>query len=175
MSDNGRIGIIFACHVLLYLLLGEINFLLSPLALHIHGDALLILFIGLYLNRMGGLICVLLIGFIADAAHPVPHGTYVIGYLGIWLFFVWGNRRIRRQNPLQVRALAAGAQFIWLSILTVIMALQTGPLTLHWARIASDMIFSSAIAFLAAGYWCSLQRDILYSLGWNLEAELPKI
>lgn len=173
MSDNGRISIIFACHLLLFILLGELNFILSPLSLHFHGDTLLILFFGLYFNRLGGLLTASFMGFLAEALHPVPHGTYVVGYLAIWLFIVWGQRRIRRQNPLHVMTLAAVAQLLWMFALTLVMQLEGSQLNLFWPRILTEIGLSFLVTFLVAWQWCKLQRGLLYSLGWNLEAGMP--
>ena len=173
MSDNGRIGIIFACHLLLYYLLGEINFMLAPFSIYLHGDALLVLFFGLYFNRLGGLLAASIMGFLTEALHPAPHGTFVAGYLGIWLFIVWGQRRIRRQNPLHVMTLAAFTQLFWLIFLSGILFVKANPVTLSWSRALTEIFLSFAFTFLVAWQWCKIQCWLLYSLGWNIEAELP--
>ena len=175
MSDNGRITLIFFCNLLLYFLLGEFNFFLGSLSLHFHADALLVVFFGLYLARLGGLICATLLGFLVDSTSPVPYGTYVIGYLSIWLFIVWGQKRIRRQNHMHVRTLAASAQALWMLILGLVLFSQDFMHPIHWSRIALEILFSSGLTFIIAWRWTRFQKRLLYSLGWNIEAEMSQI
>lgn len=175
MSDNGRISLIFFSNLLLYFVVGECNFILSGLSLHFHADALLIVFFGLYLGRLGGLISATILGFLADSISPVPHGTYVIGYLTIWLFFVWGQRRIRRQNHMHVRSLAVVAQMLWMVLLSLVLMSRDSMATFHMGRIVSEMLFSGALTFLLAWRWCQFQKQLLFWLGWNIEAEMSQI
>mgnify|MGYP000070424193 FL=1 len=175
MSDNGRITLIFLCNLLLYFIVGELNFFLGGLSLHFHADALLILFFGLYLGRMAGLVSATLLGFLADSVSPVPHGTYVIGYLGLWLFLVWGQRRIRRQNPVHLRTLAAATQILWLLLLTLHLRTGMEPNTVYWQRILMEILFSGSLTYALAWPWCRFQKNLLYSLGWNIEAEYSQL
>jgi cell shape-determining protein MreD len=175
MSDNGRITLIFFCNLLLYFIIGEFNFFLGSLSLHFHGDALLVLFFGLYLGRLGGLISATLLGFLADSANPVPYGTYVIGYLSLWLFFVWGQKRIRRQNHMHVRTLGAVAQLLWMFLLSLVIFSLDSSATVFWSRILFEMLFSTVLTFLLAWRWCQIQKNLLFSLGWNIEAEMSQI
>ena len=175
MSDNGRITLVFLSNLLLYFVIGECNFILSSLSLHIHADALLIVFFGLYLGRLGGLLSATILGFLADSISPVPHGTYVIGYLSIWLFFVWGQRRIRRQNHMHVRSLAVVAQLLWMVMLTLVVVTRDSLATFYWNRVVSEMLFSGVLTFLVAWRWCQFQKRLLFWLGWNIEAEMSQI
>ena len=175
MSDNGRITLIFFCNLLLYFIIGECNFFLDGFSLHFHGDTLLVLFFGLYLGRMGGLVSATVLGFLADSVSPVPHGTYVIGYLSIWLFILWGQKRIRRQNHLHVRTLAVLAQLLWMLLLSMVVFSTDSFTTVYWGRVLSEIAFSIAVTFLAAWRWCQFQKRLLFSLGWNIEAEMSQI
>lgn len=175
MSDNGRISLIFICNLLLYFLVGELNFMLGSLSLHFHADALFIIFFGLYLGRLGGLVSATILGFFADSVSPVPYGTYVIGYLSMWLFLIWGQKRIRRQNHTHVRFLAALTQFFWMVMLSIVIFSQDSMNTVYWNRILMEILFSTVLVYVFAWSWCRFQKNLLYSLGWNIEAEMSQI
>ena len=172
MSDNGRISLLFVLNLVFFFLIGEINNSLSMLNVSLHLDVLLILFFGLHINRTMSLVYTLILGLLANASHPVPPGTYVIGYLSLWLFIVWSQRRIRRQNPRHVRIVAIGGQLL----LILGPSLYLGGTSLgsmaYWNRILLDLLFSFLAIYLLAWPWCSIQRRFLHSLGWNLEAQL---
>lgn len=175
MSDNARVTLLFFSHILLYFIIGQLNSLLGGWSLHLHLDALLLVFFGLFLNHMKGLVFSALLGFMADAVHPVPYGTYLIGYVLLWAFFVWSQRRIRRQNPLHVRIITVIAQSLWL--LGLALFLGTGLWTewTYWQRILVDLLASALVLFLFAWPWCHLQKKLLYSLGWDLDAQLTRM
>jgi cell shape-determining protein MreD len=175
VSDNGRISLIFLLNLMLYFLIGEMNFLVGKYAVHLHLDALLILFFGIYLSRLSSLVCSALLGFLADAMHPSPVGTYVVGYLFLWVFFVWFHHRIRRQNKTHVRALAASGQAIWLVYLSIAFGLNQLDQPSYWHRVAFDLSLSVAIVYALAWPWCNIQKRLLYTLGWDLEAQMPKM
>ncbi len=175
MSDNGRISLIFICNLLFYFLLGELNFFLGSLSLHFHADALLVLFFGLYLGRFGGLVSATILGFLVDSVSPAPYGTYVFGYLTMWLFLIWGQKRIRRQNHSHVRSLAALTQLLWMIMLSIVIFSQDTHATVHWSRILMEIGFSTVLVYALAWWWCRFQKNLLYSLGWNIEAEMSQI
>ncbi|MEX0326308.1 MAG: rod shape-determining protein MreD [Puniceicoccaceae bacterium] len=175
MSDNGRISLIFLLNLILYFVAGEINFLLETWSLRLHLDALLILFFGLHLNRISSLVYTAILGFLADSIHPAPEGTYVAGYLFLWLLFVNFQRRIRRQNRTHVRAVAAGAQAFWLLALAVFLGFQQWDQWIYWQRILLDLFFSAAVVYALAWPWCYFQKQFLYNLGWDLESEISRM
>ena len=175
MSDNGRVSLIFVLNLLLYFIAGEVNFLLGNWSIHLHMDALLILFFGIYLTRISSLVYTALLGFLADALHPAPPGTYVAGYLFLWLFFVWFSRRIRRQNKTHIRALAASGQAIWLVALSVILGMDQLDQPFYWHRIIHDLLLSLAFVYAFAWTWCNLQKKFLHGLGWDLEAHITRM
>jgi len=175
MSDNGRISLIFACNLLLYFIIGQLNFLLGDWAIHIHLDALIVLFFGLYLSRISSLLFTSLLGFLADAMHPAPAGTYVVGYLCLWLFYVWCQGRIRRQNRIHLRSVAAIAQGIWLIALGLTLGSGQWSEGAYWNRIIYEMVLSVGLVFVFSSPWCKFQRKLLYSLGWDLEAQMTHL
>ncbi|NDV61225.1 hypothetical protein G0Q06_02035 [Puniceicoccales bacterium CK1056] len=172
MSDNGRISLLFLINILLYFFIGMINNMASGFSIHLHLDVLLLIFSGLYLTRLSGLFLAALLGLLADAANPVPTGTFLVGYLAIWLFFVWCQRRIRRQNKIHVRTVAVVAQLSWIIFLGLFLgkgALSEWP---YWQRILSDVLVSCVCLYLVVWPWCRTQNSLLYSLGWDLEAQI---
>ena len=137
MSDNARVTLLFVFNVLLYLGIGEVNTIISGWAVYLHLDALLLVFFGLYLNRMSGLLFTALLGFLVESMYPVPTGLYLVAYLGIWLFFVGCQRRIRRQNPFHVRWVTVAAQCLWLLLLSFVLGSGSIGQWLYWQRVIS--------------------------------------
>lgn len=172
MSDNGRLSLIFAFTALAYLVIGEINTIISGWAVYLHLDALLLVFFGLFLNRISGLVYTALLGFLVEAMYPVPTGLYLIGYLGIWLFFTWCQRRIRRQNPYHVRGVVVAIQAVWMLVLAFVLGSGWIGTFAYWQRVLVEIALSSLAIYLLAWPWCQFQKKLLYSLGWDLEAQV---
>lgn len=175
MSDNGRVAILFGLNVLLMLILGEINHALSGFSLRLHLDVLLVLFFGLYLGTWPGLLYAALFGLAADARYPVPLGFFLIGYLLMWLMLVFSQRRIRRQSAVHVRTVAILAQGAWILMISFLLGddmLTTGA---YWLRVLTDLLFSLGLLYALAWPWCRFQHRLLYSLGWDLEAQPPRM
>lgn len=175
MSDNGRLSLLFLCHVLLYLAIGEVNTFISQWGLYLHLDALLLLFFGLYLSQLRGLLYAAVLGFLVESMSPVPHGLALAGYLGIWLFFVACQRRIRRQNPFHVRTVTIAVQLLWLLVLSLLMGSHWLGEPAYLKRVLTDMLVSSLALYLLAWPWCQFQKKLLYSLGWDLEAQISRL
>lgn len=172
MSDNGRISLIFAFTVVAYIAIGELNTLISGWSVYLHMDALLLVFFGLYLNRISGLLYTALLGFLVESMYPVPGGLYLIGYLGIWLFFTWCQRRIRRQNPYHVRGVVVAIQALWMLVLAFVLGGESIGTLVYWHRILVEILASALIIYLLTWPWCLFQKKLLYSLGWDLEAQV---
>ena len=107
--------------------------------------------------------------------HPVPFGTFAAGYLFLWLFFVWCQRRIRRQNRLHIRSVATVGQFLWLAGLTLAMGRHMLDEPFFWQRLLLETILSCTVVFVFAGAWCQFQKQFLRALGWDLEAQMSAL
>ena len=173
MSDNGRISVLFLLNLLLYFLAGEFNFYLTQWSVYLHLDALLIVFFGLYVSRTSSLVFTALLGCLADAMNPAPGGTYLIGYICLWMYFVWCQRRIRRQNSIHVRAVTAVGQLLWMGVLLAVAGTAQWGSLVYWGRILAEVLLSAVVVYLLAWPWCRFQKQFLYSLGWDLEALPP--
>ncbi len=173
MSDNGRISILFLLNLLLYFLAGELNFYLAHWAVHLHLDALLIVFFGLYVSRTSSLLYTALLGGLAGAMNPLAGGTYIIGYVCLWMYFVWCQRRIRRQNSIHVRAATAVGQLLWMLVLVLFDGTYQWGSTAYWGRFLTELLLSTVVIYLLAWPWCRFQKKFLYTLGWDLEALPP--
>ena len=172
MSDNGRISLLFVFNLIFYFLVGEANNSLSGLNISLHLDVLFVLFFGLYIGRTIGLFYTLLLGLLTSASHPVPLGTYLVGFLFLWMFLVWSQHRIRRQNPRHVRTVAAIAQAVLIVGLTLFLGRHAMGSAGFWQRVFFDLTFSLLAVYLLAWPWCRFQHRMLHSLGWNLDAHL---
>lgn len=174
MSDNGRLSLVFLFNILLYFFIGLANNITSGWSVTLQLDALLLIFFSLYLTRFFGLFFTVILALLADAAHPVPAGTYLIGYLALWLFFVWCQRRIRRQNPLHVRLVATVAQIAWIVALGLFLGKARLAEAVYWQRLLTDTVVSAAGIYLLVWPWCRFQHKLLHSLGWDLEAQIAR-
>ena len=175
MSDNGRVSLLFLANLILLFVVGEFNHVISDWGIHLHADVLLVVFFGLFLTRISSLLYTVLLGFLADALHPVPFGTYAAGYIAMWLFFVWCQRRIRRQNRVHIQTVAALAQLFWMAALTVLMGRHLLGEVYFWQRLLLDTILSCTVVFVSAAAWCALQKKLLHFLGWNLDAQMSPL
>jgi cell shape-determining protein MreD len=175
MSDNGRVSLLFLANLLLFFTISELNHLASGWGIYLHVDALLVVFFGLYLTRISSLLSAVVLGFLADALHPVPFGSFAAGYLLLWLFFVWCQRRIRRQNRLHIRTVATIGQLIWLTALTLTMGRHMLGEAFFWQRLLLESILSCTTVFVFAAAWCRFQRQFLHVLGWDLEAQMSPL
>lgn len=172
MSDNGRISLLFFLNILLYFVLGIINNAVSGFSIHLHLDVVLLVFSGLYLNRLSGLLLAVLLGLLTDAVHPVPAATYLFAYIAFWLFFVWCQRRIRRQNKAHVRSVSIAAQLVWILVLGLLLGRGALGEWVYWQRLLIDAVLSGICLYILVWPWCRLQKQFLYSMGWDLEAQI---
>jgi cell shape-determining protein MreD len=175
MSDNGRLSLVFLFNILLYFFIGLANNIVSGWSITLHLDALLLIFFALYVTRLSGLVFAVILGLVTDSVHPVPAGTYLIGYLAMWLFFTWCQRRIRRQNPLHVRTVAVAAQIAWIVFIGLFLGRAYLAEWVYWQRLLTDMLVSCTLLFLIVWPWCRFQKKLLYSLGWDLEAQISHL
>jgi len=173
VSDNGRISILFLLNLLLYFLAGELNFYLAQWSVYLHLDALLVVFFGLYVSRTSSLLFAAVLGGLAGATNPTAGGTYIIGYICLWMYFVWCQRRIRRQNSIHVRTVTAVGQLLWMLVLVLIDGTYQWGSAAYWGRLLTEMLLSCAVIYLLSWPWCRFQKNFLYSLGWDLEALPP--
>lgn len=175
MSNSGRVSLLFLGNLFLFFAVGELNHLISGWSIFLHIDALLVVFFGLYLTRISSLLYTVLLGFLADGLHPVPFGTYAAGYLFLWLFFVWCQRRIRRQNRLHIQTVATVGQLLWLTALTLTMGRHMLGEPFFWQRLLLESILSCTTVFVCAAAWCRFQKNLLHSLGWDLDAQMSPL
>jgi len=172
VTHNGRLSLLFACNLVLYLVVSEVNGVIGPWTVHLHLDVLYLVFFGLFLRHLGGLLFAALMGLFADAAHAAPAGVFLAGYIGLWLFFTLCQRRVRRQNPAHVRAVAVAGQLLWMGALALVMAMAQPSAPGAWMRLPADLGFSCLVVGFLAWPWCRFQNKLLHTLGWDLEAEL---
>jgi cell shape-determining protein MreD len=172
MSDNGRVSLLFFFNILLYFFIGMVNNKVSGFSVHLHLEVLIISFPGIYLTRLSGGFFTAVLGLLMDAVNPVPIGTYLFGCLGIWLFFVWCQRRIRRQNKVHVRSVAMVAQLVWILLIGLFLGRGLMGDWVYWQRLLVDTALSCLVVYVFAWPWCRFQKNLLYSLGWDLEAQI---
>ncbi|MCC5842144.1 MAG: hypothetical protein JJT96_18660 [Opitutales bacterium] len=168
------ITVVIFVNALLLFVLNEANHLLAPLGVSLHGQALAVLFAGLYLRVLHGAILSLLIGLLSSAAGPGDTGSLTLLFLLLWSGAVFMRRRIRREVKFQVRMTALLLQtcaFLYL------MLVFSGPwLTLpaFWLRVLADSALSFIFVTAASVAWVEFQIRLLESSGWDIRSERPE-
>ena len=172
MSRNGSLTLVLLLHLLLFFIVGEANSVLSGWPVYLHVHTLFVIFFSLYLQRAGAGVFLAGLGLLAETLHPVPPGTYLLGYLALWLFLIRGRQQIHRHNIAQLRVLAGLAQAFLLLVLALFLRPGSSLDPVYWQRFQPEAILSVLLCAFLAPPWCRLQLALLYRFGWNLEAEM---
>lgn len=171
MKRPSQFFLLVALHWFAFLVVGEINNLLAPFSLYLHPQALLIVFFGLYLQRLPGAFHAAALGLFTESLHPVPPGSFLLAYLALWLFFIWARPRIQIQNTNHIRITAVTAQVLFILILTVWLQpaslLQPG----YLLRVGTEILFNAVLTAWLVLPWCRLNRLLIQQSGWNLATE----
>ena len=167
--------IVFGLHLLLQYTLAEFNEWIAPLGLSLRLDALFVLFTGLYLGVVPGLLITVAMGLLIGAQLPLFHGEYLISLILSWLSVVWMRRMIKRDQPRHIMLLALSLQTALFIGLTLRFHAGLWREAAYLQRLASDCAFSAVVLFFAAAPWCEFQRKLMLSLGWNLNLEAKSL
>ena len=165
-----QVLVLLACAGGLSALVGQLNHVLSPLALTITLPGLLVVFAALRLPPGAGLAAALLTGLWLDAAAPVAFGRHA-ALLGLSFCFV---HRIRARLPREETLIAVVvALFVNLALFVVLAFLDLGELPDPAAaglRLLADLFVSQLFTVLAGPWFLALQRQALAYAGALPEA-----
>ena len=154
-----------ACTGGLSTLVGQLNHVLSPLALTVTLPGLLIVFAALRLPPGAGLATALLTGLWLDAAAPVAFGRHA-ALLGLAFCFVC---RIRARLPREETLIdVVVALFVNLAFFVVLAFLGLSDLPDPAAgglRLLADLIVSQLVTVLIGPWFLALQRQALALAG----------
>jgi cell shape-determining protein MreD len=144
--------IVFAANLLLCWLVGLLNDLLAPGAVHVYIGGLFVVYSALRLDRKHGLIAVVLTGLLVDATAPVPYGTSMLLFGLVHATLLYGRQRFPREGA--VFGIANLFLVIALSFLLVGANPRPGA---AWLRIFADLIASQLALLVITPWFLALQ------------------
>ncbi len=160
-----QVLVLLACTGGLSALVGQLNHVLSPLALTITLPGLLVAFAALRLPSGAGLAAALLTGLWLDAGAPVAFGRHA-ALLGLSFCFVY---RVRARLPREETLIGVVvALFVNLGLFVVLAFLDLGELPDPAAgglRLLADLLVSQLFTVLIGPWFFALQRQALELAG----------
>lgn len=175
MNTQLRAFSIFLFALALLVIQAELNNWLAGWSLALNLDILLVVFCGLYLRILHGWWIVVFVGLLVDATRPTPAGLSVIGLILLWTLVVYYRRQIHRENATHVAWTAVSLQFLWLTVLTLMLSHGRAGEWIYWQRFLVDGGLSLVVIAIIAWPWCEIQRLYLKWSGWDLNAETHRV
>jgi cell shape-determining protein MreD len=160
-----QVLVLLACTGGLAALVGQLNHVLSPLALTVTLPGLLVAFAALRLPPGAGLSAALLTGLWLDASAPVAFGRHA-ALLGLAFCFVY---RVRARLPREETLVGVVvALFVNLALFVVLAFLDLGKLPDPAAgglRLLADLVVSQLFTVLIGPWFLAFQRQALELTG----------
>ena len=146
----------------LWLLLIEINHYLALKSLHILVPALFVLYPGLNLGHIKGLVVCLFTGLIQDAALPLPsHDFFTLALPTLHLIIHRLRGKLHREGGLDTALLAQLLNLATLLILTAILSPSLpGGIAAHLPALLLQILLSQILLFALGSYFLNLQRRL---------------
>lgn len=164
---------VFATLFLLWILIGQVNHLLSAWRVSLFLGGLYIVFAALKLRRSEGLGTVFAAGLLVDAQAPVPFGLHALLFATAYTVVFRFRTRIPRDDSLLsivVALLANLGIFLGLSFFAL-RNLPTG--TNAWPRLLTDLALSQVVLAFVAPWYLALQTRALEIVGADLRLDQP--
>jgi rod shape-determining protein MreD len=153
--------ITFATMLLLWSLVGHVNYYLAPYGVSLFAGGLLVTFAALRLSLRNGLMATMLAGLAIDAFEPVPFGTHLLLFAGLHVVLFRLRTRFPREETVfgvVVALLANLALFLALSLLTFG---DQPAASAAWLRLFADLGCSQVLIAVVAPWFFALQRRAL--------------
>lgn len=161
MSKRSFALILLVLHAAAALAVAEINYYLSPLAIRISAEAVLVIFPALYLPPVFGFFIVVAIGLLNEGQWPGPPGLYMLLLAGLWCLATWIRRYSTLPDP-QSHILIAWILQVVATLLLLGAHFRSGFDLLDGIRRASiDLAFSCLWIALIVPTWCSFLNLLL--------------
>lgn len=172
MRDS-RVMLILLGNVFLFLIIHQLNKILSSAHIHLALDGLYLIFPTLYLRLYSGLIVTFASGLFVYAGLPFSVEGCIL-YSSIFLLMAYYRQNIDRSNILQITFLA----FLLNGIVFFAISLWQIPLAnpgSYWQRLLVDLLFSQLVIVLVAAFLVEIQKRVLLYFGIDLAAELQSL
>ncbi|MEO6568974.1 MAG: hypothetical protein ABIO94_09460 [Opitutaceae bacterium] len=174
-----RVAVIFCAHLLLWVLIAQVNHALSGVPIHLFVGGLYITYSALALRFRDGMITAFLAGLLCDASVPIAPAvsstalglahTHTLLFVSAYTFVHHLRDRLSR-NETAARVLVA--LFTNLGIFVVFAFLRVGDspaLGAIWSRIVIDLACSQIFLALVAPWFFALQERSLILAGVERE------
>lgn len=149
--------IVFAANLLLWWLVGLLNDLLAPSAVHVYVGGLFVVYSALRLDRKHGLIAVVLTGLLVDAAQPLPYGTSMLLFGLVHATLLYGRQRFPREGAIFGIVIALFANLFLVIALSFLLVGANPRPGAAWLRIFVDLLASQFALLLITPWFLALQ------------------
>ena len=156
-----RVLILFAASLLLALLLGQLNHLLSLRQVHVWCGGLFVAFAGLRIAFGPGAAACFLAGLLLDANAPVPFGTQGLLFLAAHAV-VFTIRSRAPRDEIAVGVVVALLANLGLFLALGFLRIEAGDDSARaWLRSFADLLASQIVLALIAPWFFSIQKRLL--------------
>ncbi len=171
MSRRTILLLILFLNMLVWVAVRELNSILSPLALYLHLEVLLVIFSVIYLRTLPGFFLAIGSSLIVGATRPPPMEHAVLMVMTLWALGMWARRHVRRDNVWHLAGFAVGAQSLVLLLAGLVLFPQALDPGAYFLRLFLDLGVSALALAVLAPLWARFQVQLLWALGWRIQNE----
>ena len=159
-----RIFTLFVCGVLLWVIVTQLNHLLSPLRIYLSVGALFVVFAALTQPFASGMAASMSIGLVLDANAPVAFGTHLLLFSATHVFVYRLRERVPRNDTVSRVTVAVLANLAFFLVFSFLQVVRSPALAGVWPRALVDLICSQVVLTLIAPWYFALQaRALVYA------------
>lgn len=161
--------------LLAFWLVGILNHSIGSFGFSLHLQVLMVIFVGIHMPDFSPFPLVVVLALMEAGARGLSPGPMLLAYGALWLFCIWSRRRIHRTHPTHLSLTAVGGQVLFVVLLTPFVAgdqLTSFPFI---TSLTAELLLSLGVIYLMTPAWCRFQKRVLWSLGWNPDAQLNKL
>ncbi|MSU46219.1 MAG: hypothetical protein EXS42_03620 [Lacunisphaera sp.] len=149
--------LVFLANLVLWWLAGLANHYLANSALHLYLSGLFVVYASLRLDRMHGLIAIVLTGLLVDAAEPVPFGTNLLLIGLVHATLLYGRQRFPREGAVFGIVVALFSNlFLFIALSFLLVGANPRPAD-AWLRLIVDLLVSQLVLVFITPWFLALQ------------------
>ena len=156
-----RLLILFACSLVLWAIVTQLNHSLSGAHIYLFVGGLFVTFATLTQPFVTGLWSAVVIGLVFDANTPVAFGTHLILFAATHLGVFRLRDRIPRGDTLSRVTVAVLANLALFLVLSFVQLMRSPAIAGNWPRLIFDLICSQVFLALVAPWYFALQARSL--------------
>lgn len=152
---------LFACLLVLWMVVTQLNHALSEIHLYLFVGALFVSFAALTQPFTSGLWATALAGLVFDANTPVAFGTHLILFATTHVVLFRLRDRVPRDDTISRVIVAILANLALFIVFTVFEFIRAPMAASNWPRLAMDLVCSQVFLALIAPWFFALQEQAL--------------